>query len=67
MTLLCAAIGLPYAMIAATSTGWVRNVLLIAVLLPLWTSLLVRTAAWFILLQNEGLINDFLRRLRPYR
>jgi putative spermidine/putrescine transport system permease protein len=47
-------------MIAAASTGWVRATLLIAVLLPLWTSLLVRTAAWFILLQNEGLINDAL-------
>jgi putative spermidine/putrescine transport system permease protein len=31
------------------------------VLLPLWTSLLVRTAAWFILLQEQGLINDLLR------
>jgi len=60
VTLLCAAIGLPYAMIAAASTGWVRNLLLLAVLLPLWTSLLVRTAAWVILLQNEGLINGFL-------
>lgn len=60
VTLLCAAIGLPYAMIAAASTGWVRGLLLVAVLLPLWTSLLVRTAAWFILLQNEGLINNFL-------
>jgi putative spermidine/putrescine transport system permease protein len=60
VTLLCAAIGLPYAMIAAVSRGWVRALLLVAVLLPLWTSLLVRTAAWFILLQNEGLINDFL-------
>lgn len=60
VTLLCAAIGLPYAMIAAAATGWVRAALLIAVLLPLWTSLLVRTAAWFILLQNEGLINAAL-------
>jgi putative spermidine/putrescine transport system permease protein len=60
VTVLCVAIGLPYAMITAASTGWIRTVLLIAVLLPLWTSLLVRTAAWFILLQNEGLINDFL-------
>lgn len=60
VTLLCAAIGLPYAMIAAASSGWVRNLLLLAVLLPLWTSLLVRTAAWVILLQNEGLINGFL-------
>lgn len=61
VTLLCAAIGLPYALIAASSKGWVRAMLLIAVLLPLWTSLLVRTAAWFILLQNEGLINDALK------
>lgn len=57
VTALCAAIGLPYAMLAATATGWLRMALLLAVLLPLWTSLLVRTAAWFILLQNEGLIN----------
>jgi len=60
VTLICAAIGLPYAMIAAASTGWVRNVMLLAVLLPLWTSLLVRTASWVILLQNEGLINKAL-------
>jgi len=63
VTLLCAAIGLPYALIAAASKGWVRAILLIAVLLPLWTSLLVRTAAWFILLQNEGLINDALKTI----
>ena len=31
--------------------------MLAAVLLPLWTSLLVRTAAWYILLQDKGLIN----------
>lgn len=60
VTLLCALIGLPYAMLAASVTGWKRNALLLAVLLPLWTSLLVRTAAWFILLQNEGLINKTL-------
>jgi putative spermidine/putrescine transport system permease protein len=61
VTLICAAIGLPYAMLAAASTGWKRTLLLLAVLLPLWTSLLVRTAAWFILLQNEGLINRILQ------
>lgn len=60
VTLLCALIGLPYAMLAASVTGWKRNALLLAVLLPLWTSLLVRTAAWFILLQNEGIINKTL-------
>ncbi|MHB2265999.1 ABC transporter permease [Aliihoeflea sp. PC F10.4] len=60
VTLLCALIGLPYAMLVASVTGWKRTALLLAVLLPLWTSLLVRTAAWFILLQNEGLINRTL-------
>jgi putative spermidine/putrescine transport system permease protein len=61
VTLVCAAIGLPYAMLAAALTGWKRTVLLLAILLPLWTSLLVRTAAWFILLQNEGIINGALQ------
>jgi putative spermidine/putrescine transport system permease protein len=60
VTLLCALIGLPYAMLAASVTGWKRNALLIAVLIPLWTSLLVRTAAWVILLQNEGMINKLM-------
>lgn len=60
ITLVCLAIGLPYAMLAAATTGWKRNALLLAVLLPLWTSLLVRTAAWFILLQDQGIINRTL-------
>lgn len=63
VTLCCLLIGLPYAMIAASVTGWRRAVLLGAVLLPLWTSLLVRTAAWFILLQDSGLINGMLTGL----
>jgi putative spermidine/putrescine transport system permease protein len=61
VTLACAAIGLPYAMLAAAVTGWKRTALLLAVLIPLWTSLLVRTTAWFVLLQNEGLINGALQ------
>jgi putative spermidine/putrescine transport system permease protein len=61
VTLTCAAIGLPYAMLAAAVTGWRRSMLLLAVLIPLWTSLLVRTTAWFVLLQNEGLINGALQ------
>ncbi len=58
VTLACALIGYPYAILLAGAAGWVRNLLFAAVLLPLWTSLLVRTAAWFILLQDKGLIND---------
>ena len=63
VTLACLLIGLPYAMIAASVEGWKRQLLLGAVLLPLWTSLLVRTAAWFILLQDNGLINSALMTL----
>ncbi len=63
VTLFCIVIGLPYAMLAVSVTGWLRGVLLAAVLLPLWTSLLVRTAAWFILLQDNGLINRGLMAL----
>ena len=63
VTFACACIGFPYAIIAASMTGWKRDLMLAAVLLPLWTSLLVRTAAWFILLQEQGLINDLLLTL----
>lgn len=64
VTFACMCIGYPYAIIAASLTGWKRDLMLAAVLLPLWTSLLVRTAAWFILLQEQGLINDLLQWLR---
>lgn len=63
VTLCCIALGLPYAMVAASTTGWKRQLLLGAVLLPLWTSLLVRTAAWYIILQDNGLINLTLQTL----
>ncbi len=63
VTFACACIGFPYAIIAASLDGWKRDLMLGAVLLPLWTSLLVRTAAWFILLQEQGLINDLLRAI----
>lgn len=63
VTLCCIAVGLPFAMIAASTTGWKRQLLLGAVLLPLWTSLLVRTAAWYIILQDNGLINLALQTL----
>ncbi|WP_246272761.1 ABC transporter permease [Phyllobacterium pellucidum] len=63
VTLACVLIGLPFAMITASVDGWKRQLLLGAVLLPLWTSLLVRTAAWFILLQDRGPINSMLTYL----
>jgi putative spermidine/putrescine transport system permease protein len=63
VTIACIAIGLPFAMVAASVQGWRRQLLLGAVLLPLWTSLLVRTAAWYVVLQDNGLINGTLKAL----
>ena len=58
VTLLCFLIGYPmaYAM-AHTSPGWGR-LLLVLVLIPFWTSLLVRTTSWIVILQQQGVLND---------
>ncbi|MBC6439109.1 MAG: ABC transporter permease [Rhodospirillales bacterium] len=58
VTLLCFLLGLPIAYLLATLPARKSNLLLILVLLPFWTSLLVRTTSWLVLLQNEGLVND---------
>jgi len=57
MTLL---LGYPIAYLLATLKSRHANLLLILVLLPFWTSLLVRTSAWKILLQEQGVVNDIL-------
>ncbi len=51
--------GYPIAHLLATLPMKYSNLLMICVLLPFWTSLLVRTASWMILLQQQGLVNDF--------
>ncbi|MQV24903.1 ABC transporter permease [Sinorhizobium meliloti] len=61
VTGLCLLIGYPYAMLAASVEGVRRQAILLAAVIPMWTSVLVRTAAWFILLQDQGLINGALR------
>jgi len=60
VTLLCLALGYPVAYLLATLPLRTSNLLMILVLLPFWTSLLVRTTAWIALLQKEGVINDVL-------
>ena len=59
-TVLCLLIGFPVAAVMARASGTVANLMLALVLIPFWTSLLVRTTAWVILLQNEGLVNKSL-------
>ena len=60
ITLLCLAIGYPLAWGIAHAPPGRRNLLLVLVLLPFWTSLLVRTTAWIVLLQRQGVVNDLL-------
>ena len=59
VTLLCFLMAYPIAHLLATLPMKYSNLLMICVLLPFWTSLLVRTASWMILLQQQGVVNDF--------
>ena len=63
VTLATLVLGYPVAFLLATLPARVRNPLLILVLLPFFTSLLVRTTAWVVLLQSHGVINDTLMAL----
>ncbi|WP_338549528.1 ABC transporter permease [Roseovarius phycicola] len=56
----CILLGYPVAWILANLPLRTANVLMILVLLPFWTSLLVRTSAWKVLLQQQGVINEIL-------
>jgi ABC-type spermidine/putrescine transport system permease subunit I len=59
-TVTCLLIGYPYAYLMSIVPGRVAGILLIAVLLPGWSSLLVRTFAWQVILRDTGVINTFL-------
>ncbi|MBU2484758.1 MAG: ABC transporter permease [Alphaproteobacteria bacterium] len=56
----CILLGYPIAYLLSNLPLRTSNLLLILVLLPFWTSLLVRTSAWKVLLQQQGVINDIL-------
>jgi len=56
---LCILIGYPLAYFLSQLPSRLANLCLITVLLPFWTSLLVRTYAWLVLLQKRGLVNDW--------
>lgn len=60
ITIFCLLLGYPIAFLLATLPPRHSNLLLILVLLPFWTSLLVRTTAWIALLQSEGVLNDLM-------
>ena len=58
VTVFCLLLGYPVAFLLSTLPTRTSNLLLILVLLPFWTSLLVRTTAWIAMLQGEGVLND---------
>lgn len=59
-TLICLLVGYPLAWAVAHSKSSMRNILLLLVLLPSWTSFLVRVYAWMGLLNSNGILNRFL-------
>jgi putrescine transport system permease protein len=59
-TALCLLIGYPIAYAIARSQGSVRQILLFLIILPFWTSFLIRVYAWMAILEPQGLLNQFL-------
>jgi putrescine transport system permease protein len=62
-TLLCILIGYPIAFFIATSSTNLRNILLILIIIPFWSSFLLRVYAWKIILQGNGVVNTLLINL----
>ena len=58
VTVYCLLLGYPIAYLLATLPNRTSNLLMILVLLPFWTSILVRTTAWIAMLQSQGVLND---------
>lgn len=57
-TVICVFIGYPLAYFLSQLPARVANICMLSVLLPFWTSLLVRTYSWLVLLQRKGIINQ---------
>ncbi|MDZ7907340.1 MAG: ABC transporter permease [Gemmobacter sp.] len=60
ITIVCLLLAFPIAHLLATLPMSKSNLLMILVLLPFWTSLLVRTTSWIVLLQGQGVVNNVL-------
>ncbi|MGE6995712.1 ABC transporter permease [Pseudomonas sp. NPDC047961] len=63
ITAICLVLAYPLAYLLANLPARKSNLLMIMVLLPFWTSILVRVAAWIVLLQSSGLINGALLKM----
>ena len=60
VTALTLVVGYPLAYVIANARGWVGGLMLFCILLPFWTSLLVRTMSWIVVLQTNGVLNGLL-------
>jgi spermidine/putrescine transport system permease protein len=63
-TLVCLAAGYPVAYLIGRADDRWRNLLLMAVMVPFWTSFLIRTYAWVTILKSQGLLNSLLMQLQ---
>lgn len=63
VTIATLVLGYPVAYVLTIAPATIAGIMMLMVLLPLWTSLLVRTTAWVVLLQSDGVINDLLMKL----
>ena len=60
VSVVCLVLGYPYAYLMTLAGKGLRALLFVLILLPFWTSFTIRTLAWVVLLQDQGLINDAL-------
>ena len=60
-TIFCLLIGYPISYAIVRSSHTIKHVLLMLIILPFWTSFLLRVYAWMGILADQGLINDFVR------
>jgi spermidine/putrescine transport system permease protein len=62
-TILCFALGYPLAYYVAMYGGKKKNIYLLLIMLPFWTSYLIRAYAWIVILRSEGIVNSILMNL----
>jgi spermidine/putrescine transport system permease protein len=62
-TLLCLVVGYPFAYYIATRRVWLRNALLVLVMIPFWSNFLVRTYSWKLILGSDGLASQVSQAL----
>jgi putative spermidine/putrescine transport system permease protein len=65
VTIFCLILAYPVSYLLATLPMRTSNLLMICVLMPFWTSLLVRIVAWMIMLQQNGVVNDTMLTILP--